>query len=366
MRTREMAPTNEVEWQVRDIRCRRGGPQRLPVEHAPLGRALRYRRSAGQSPPPGCLPLVRARGWLADLGQGGLAELLLGLAAVAALHEITPNLRLHYSGRRARLMGRCALPVTATEAWGPHIVRTESRSPVRFRINAEEPPAWLDHVAPGVVEVHSALPMRHYLAMEQSLGARLSRDHTPAPLFPSGVTTIPWHVVFVISQADPAYRDYRPADFAAVASELMRTRSAPWRFTVVLPRTYRSVPGFDELPVTLVHAPDPAECVDLFAAAELVIGTDHGLTQLAGLTARADGSGPHVVGLYARRPHTKWTTGSPRHHAVATRFAQMLSLADRSPARDELDERCWGGAADLCTVPRSLVADFAARCAGWW
>ena len=111
--------------------------------------------------------------------------------------------------------------------------------------------------------------------------------------------------------------------------------------------------------------PPSAECVDLFASAELVIGADVGLTQLAALTSRADGGGPPVVGLYSRHAHTKWTTGSPRQHAVATRFAQMLSLADRSADPAELTDSTWGNAADLRSVSGGLVAGFAADCAGW-
>ncbi|SHG87056.1 hypothetical protein SAMN05444320_11581 [Streptoalloteichus hindustanus] len=352
-------------WQVQDVRWHHGGRQLVPVEHAPFGRALPYRRAAGQSPLPGCLPLVRSRGWTADLGQQGLADMLLGLASVVGLREVTPGLPLHYSGPRARLMRRCSLPMTTSEAWGPHIVRTGTRSPVRFRVDAEEPPAWLDHLGPGQVEVHGALPMRHYLSMEQQLGVRLSLDDTPAPLFRSEEWAVPWHVVLVLSAGSPQC-SYGPAEFAAVATEMMRTRSAPWRFTAVVPRTLRSAPDLDELCTRVVQAPDPADCVDLFASAEVVVGVDNGLTQLAALTARPDGSGPQVVGLYARRSHTKWITGSRRHHAVATRFAQMLALADRSPGRDELDEEVWGDAADLRCVPRSRVADFAGRCAGWW
>ncbi|WP_137815350.1 glycosyl transferase family 9 [Gandjariella thermophila] len=361
-------PTQQdvIQWQVQDVRCHRGGRLVVPAEQAPFGRVLTYRRAAGQRPAPGCASLVRSRGWIADLGQCGSAELLLGLATVAALRELTPEVPLHYSGPQAALMRRCALPMESTRhAWGPHVVRTATRAPVRFRVDSAEPPTWLDAVEPGMVEVHAALPMRHYLATEQTLGERLARDATPAPLFPSAHQLKPGHVVLVTVPGWPRRLDFQVADFAAVAAELARARGAARHFTVITSRNVTGAEAFDGLPVDVLCEPDPADCVDLFASAELVIGADVGLTQLAALTSRTDGSGPCVVGLYSRHAHTKWITGSDRHHAVATRFAQMLALADRSADPAELDDATWGGAADLRNVSRTLVADFAAECAGW-
>jgi ADP-heptose:LPS heptosyltransferase len=108
------------------------------------------------------------------------------------------------------------------------------------------------------------------------------------------------------------------------------------------------------------------ECVDVFATAALVIGNDTGLTHLAALTVGADGAGPQVVGLYGRHAHTKWTTGVERHHAVATRFSQMLAAADRCPVRDELDDALWASTADLSALPAAAIAEFAGHQAGWW
>lgn len=360
-------PTKQdmIQWQVQDVRCHRGGRLTVPAEQAPFGRVLNYRRAAGERPSPGCASLVRSRGWIADLGQRGSAELLLGLATAAALHELTPDVPLHYSGPQAGLMRRCALPMeSARHAWGPHVVRTATRSPVRFRVDPSEPPTWLDPIEPGTVEVHAALPMRHYLATEQTLGERLARDITPAPLFPSTHQPKPGHVVLVTVPGWPRRLDFQIVDFAGVASALLGTGRAH-HFTVITSRNVTGAEAFEGLPADVLCEPDPADCVDLFASAELVIGADVGLTQLAALTSRADGTGPCVVGLYSRHAHTKWITGSDRHHAVATRFAQMLALADRSADPAELDDATWGGAADLRNVSRSLVADFAGECVGW-
>jgi hypothetical protein len=361
-------PTKQdmIQWQVQDVRCHWGGRLVVPAEQAPFGRMLNYRRAAGEAPTPGCASLVRSRGWIADLGQCGSAELLAGLATVAALHELTPEVPLHYSGPHAALMRRCSVPVESTRhAWGPHVVRTATRSPVRFRVDAAEPPTWLDQLESGLVEVHAALPMRHYLATEQTLGQRLASDAAPSPLFPSTRQATPGHVVLVTVPGWPRRLDFQVGDFAAVAAELVRARGERCRFTVITSRNVAGAEAFAGLPAEVVCEPDPADCVDLFASAELVIGADVGLTQLAALTSRADGGGPCVVGLYSRHAHTKWITGSDRHHGVATRFAQMLALADRSAEPTELDDATWGGAADLRSVSPSLVADFARECAGW-
>ncbi|WP_243788023.1 glycosyl transferase family 9 [Saccharopolyspora gloriosae] len=355
-----------IQWHVEDVRCHRGGRIRVPVEQAPFGRILPYRRSAGEHPEPGCSELVRSRGWIADLGRRGIGELLLGLSSVTALREVTGEVPLHYSGPEAELMRRCSIPVETTKhTWGPHVVRTATAAPVRFRVAPEEQSTWLDQIGPDEVEVHAALPMRHYLTVEQNLGRRLSAECTPAPRFTSGRLAEPWHVVFVAVPGWPRNLEFQLADFAAVARALTGMVDAPWRFTVVTARNTAMSDTFDGLPVDVVREPGAARCVDLFASAELVVGTDSGLTQLAALTERADDGGPQVVGLYSRHAHIKWTTGLPDHHAIATRFAQMLALADRSADTAELTDTTWSAAADLRAVPPELVADFAARCAGW-
>lgn len=354
-----------IQWQVEDVRCHRAGRMLVPVEQAPFGRVLPYRRLAGEDPPPGCAELVRSRGWIADLGQRSLGELLLGLSAVTALGELSADVPLHYSGPDDELVQRCAAPVISVEhTWGPHVVRTATRSPVRFRVDPDEHPTLLDRVEPGQVDVHASLPMRQYLAVEQSLGVRLAADSAPAPRFRSARVCEPWHVVFVAVPGRPRHLEYQPADFAAVARELLAAVAAPWRFTVITARG-TAAEEFDGLPADVLREPGAAACLDLFGSAELVIGTDSGLTQLAALAERPGGGAPQVIGLHSRHAHTKWTTGLPHHHAIATRFAQLLALADRGAGPGELTDAIWGAAADLRSVPPALVAEFGARCAGW-
>jgi ADP-heptose:LPS heptosyltransferase len=118
-------------------------------------------------------------------------------------------------------------------------------------------------------------------------------------------------------------------------------------------------------PVDVLGPVDAADVVDVVARAELVVGNDTGLTHLAALTDRPDGTGPQVLGLYSRHAHTKWSTGRARHHALATPFSAMLAQADRCPVRDELDDTVWGRAAEITAIAPDVVAYAAASLAGW-
>jgi hypothetical protein len=352
-------------WAVAGAVHHVGGRQIVARHHAPLGRLLPYRRAAGQHPADtGGASQVRSRGWQVDLGDRGLGDLLLGLAMAAALAGITPDRALRYIGPRAGLLSRCALSVTTEQTCGgPHLVITDDAHPVAFTAVPEQPPTWLDLADDHRVEVHAALPMRYYLSIEQLLGVRLPARQGPTPVFWSTQPMRPYHAVFVSTTSRPDRKDYGPAGFAAIAEALVRRRTAPWTFSMITdqPTLGPAVDGIEVL-----AGLDATDCIDVFAAAQLVIGNDTGLTHLAALTSRPDGSGPQVVGLYGRHAHTKWITGSSRHHAVATPFSAMVAAADRCPVRDQLDDAVWSDAADLHAIPASMIAEFAGRCTGWW
>ncbi|MFJ5545160.1 hypothetical protein [Micromonospora chalcea] len=91
-----------------------------------------------------------------------------------------------------------------------------------------------------------------------------------------------------------------------------------------------------------------------------------GEAHLAALTIRADGTQPNVVGLYGRHGYAKWITGSAGHHAVATPFSHLMSVADACPVRDRYDDTLWSTASDLRAIPAKVIANFAGQCAGWW
>ncbi|GGL88856.1 glycosyltransferase family 9 protein [Micromonospora yangpuensis] len=349
--------------------CWRGGPTLVRRNRAPLGRLLPYRRAAGELPPPkAALDAVHESGWQLDLGARGLGDVLLGLALAQALHEATRDRypQPAYVGPRADLLARCALPLTVTSANGQHSIGTESPTPRTFEAVPEIPPTRLDIVDANVLQVHATLPMRYYLDIEQTLGVRLPADSDPCPRFrATEPTPTPYHVLFVSTTSRPERKDYGIENFAAIARCLTAHRpDAPWRFGLIAAPDRAAPPSVAQIEV--FHGPTAVDCVDLFATAELVVGNDTGLTHLAALTERPDGTGPTVVGLYGRHAHTKWITGSTRHHAVATPFSQLMSIADACPVRDGYDDTVWSTASDLRAVPAELIARFAGRCVGWW
>ncbi|MGC4768874.1 glycosyltransferase family 9 protein [Micromonospora sp. DT44] len=348
----------------------RGGRYLVRREQAPLGRLLPYRRANGEIPPRRArLDAVRETGWRVDFGSRGLGDLLLGLAMAQALHDATHDQfeTLEYAGRRADLIARCTLPVTVTVAYGDgHQLGTRSSdNALEFDAVPESPPTLLDLVDVDVVEVHAALPMRYYLDIEQTLGARLPASGDPCPRFRSTVAAPdPFHVLFVATTSRPDRKDYGIDNFAALAKHLRARHSGAWRFSLVTPPGHQPPASVGQIEV--LHGPTAVDCIDLFATAELVIGNDTGLTHLAALTIRPDGTQPHVVGLYGRHGYAKWITGSPHHHAVATPFSHLMSVADACPVRDCYDDTLWSTASDLRAIPAKDIADFAGQRAGWW
>lgn len=352
-------------WAVQQPEFHSGGRIIVRRDQAPLGRSLPYHRACGDSPvKTGGVDLVRHHGWEVDLGDRGLGDMLLGLALVRALIDATGHDEPEYAGPRPELMRRWSLPLGTQHTAGPHIIRTGHPNPVPFLAVPEKPPTWLDLVDDEHVEVHAALPMRYYLAAERALGLRLPASYAPTPSFSSTAMAQPFHVVFISATSWPDRKDYGPDGFATIATTLARRRAAPWRFTLITGSNPTPTPPLSVMDVLV--GPDAVDCLDVLASAEVVIGNDTGLTHLAALTHRPDGTSPHVIGLYGRHAHTKWTTGADHHHAIATPFSHMLSAADRCPVRDRLDDTLWSGSADLTTIPPELIVDVAAHLAGWW
>lgn len=360
-----MHPHTDVSpWRIDAPRRVRGGPVIVPREHAPLARALPYRRAAGELPDPSDgAELVREHGWSVALGERGLGDVLLALGLVQALADATGRgAELHYQGPRPRLMRRCAIAMRTSRSDGKHLIGTEHAGRTAFQAVPESPQAWLDVLDDERVEVHAALPMRYYLAAEQALGVRLPADRAPLPTFRSNEETRPFHVVFVSATSWPGRKDYGAQGYARIAGVLAERRPSPWTFTLIT--SADAEPSRQDGIQTLVGL-DAVDCLDVFASAEVVIGNDTGLTHLAAMTRRPDGTGPQVIGLYGRHAHTKWITGNARHHAIATPFSQLLSLADRCPVRDRLDDALWSRSADLTGIAAEIVADFAVELAEW-
>ena len=327
-------------WTIAFPARQRGGPVIVARQHAPLARALPYRRAAGESPAAtGAAKATSGRGWSVTLGNRGLGDVLLALGLVQALVQGTgDDDELLYRGSRPGLMRRCRLPLSTSFASGPHTIassRSGHPTSCAFTAHPEEPHAWLDILDEERVEVHAALPMRYYLDTEQALGVRLPADRAPLPTFTAYEQLRPFHIVFVSATSWPNRKDYGATGFAHVADALTERLPAPWTFTVITSTDAESTP-LDG--IEILAGPDAVDCLDVFASAEVVIGNDTGLTHLAALTERPDGTSPQVIGLYGRHSHTKWTTGTGHHHAIATPFSQMLAAADRCPVRDHLND----------------------------
>ena len=352
-------------WTIDGVRRARGGPVIVPRQQAPLARALPYRRAAGDLPSyTSGADVIGQLGWSVILGDRGLGDVLLALGLAQALADGTGHTsELHYQGPRPRLMERCNRPFNSCFDNGPHTVHTGHSSGMTFYAIPEKPGAWLDILDDERVEVHAALPMRYYLSAEQTLGVRLPADRAPLPAFTSGERARPFHVVFVSATSWPSRKDYGASGFARVASALVERFSAPWTFSLITSIDAETVVPGD---IEVLSGLDAVDCLDVFASADVVIGNDTGLTHLAALTERPDGTGPQVIGLYGRHAHTKWTTGTERHHAIATPFSQMLAFADRCPVRDQLDDALWAESANLADIPAELIAECAGQLAGWW
>lgn len=352
-------------WTIQQVGLFRGGPVVVPRDQAPLIRALPYRRAAGEGPAAtGEAARLGGQGWEVDLGERRLGHVLFALGLARALADGTEHDELHYRGPRHRLMRRCTLPMTARPAEGANVVHTgHGGGRAVFTPEPEQPRAWLDVLDDDLVEVHTALPMRFYLDAEQLLGTRLPAARAPLPVFRSAERARPGHVVFVGTTSWPSRKDYGEAGFAAIAEAIARRRGTAVAATLIANAHERAPEsaGFE-----VVTGLDAADCVDVFASAELVIGNDTGLTHLAALTERADGTGPEVIGLYGRHSHQRWSTGLARHHAVATPFSQMLTVGDRCPHMDKLDDGLWSDSASLSAIAPEVVAGFAGEVAGWW
>ncbi|MCE7082815.1 glycosyltransferase family 9 protein [Streptomyces sp. ST2-7A] len=291
-----------------------------------------------------------------------LGDSLLALAtARAALdrlgerrHVVPPT--VHASGPHTELIDRTGLLTPATSpagSEGPRLVIGDragitargSDATLALVCDPAAPPCWSSD---GVV--HTALPDRHYLALERRLGIRLPSE----PPFTPRLTARPNRLVHRLramgwldgvalaaitatSRAD--LKDYTAPRFTAVARRVAEILDASVRLLLIGGEPASGIR------ITAADARDrvqslrldglPADDVaDLLPHCSLVIGNDTGLTHLAALSRTRDGTGPQVIGLHARHSAGKWNTGLPHHHAVATGFAELMHQGDLCPVRD--------------------------------
>ncbi|WP_165989034.1 glycosyltransferase family 9 protein [Streptomyces sp. YIM 98790] len=295
---------------------------------------------------------------------GKLGDSLLALSAVRAVVDrlrLTPGvdarpLSIQAGGPYAGLIARSGLLTAgAPSGAGPRLLIGDrpaaeahgTRPDLSLVCDPAAPPCWSSDGT-----AYSALPDRYYLALERRLGLRLPATAPFAPL----LTARPSRLVHRLRAAGwfrgttlaaitatswPELKDYTALRFAEVARIIAEALGRPVRLLIV---GGRKAGG---LRITAADANSPvqhlrldgvpaAELADLFPHCDLVLGNDTGLTHLAALARRADGGGPTVIGLHARHSHSKWRTGHPHHHSVATPFADAMHQGDLCPVRDVL------------------------------
>lgn len=298
--------------------------------------------------------------------HGRLGDTLLALSAVRALTDWlalrhgTDRIPVRVVGPHRRLILRSGLftrdpddgrtPASAGRAIvgdRPGVAALGAQAAANVLCDPAAPPCW----ASGG-QAHADLPMRFYLALERRLGQRLPGTRPVAPV----LTARPSHLArsleadgwfdgvtlgAITATSWPRLKDYTEERYLALAQNLARHMRCSVRLLLIGgDQPTPASPGSEDIDsqVRLRRlAGIPADhLVDVFARCDLVVGNDTGLTHVAALSRRRDGTGPHVTGLYARHSHGKWRTGWAHHHAVATGFSERMHQGDLCPVRDAI------------------------------
>ncbi|GGU68795.1 hypothetical protein GCM10010211_37750 [Streptomyces albospinus] len=292
--------------------------------------------------------------------HGKLGDTLLALSAVRALtewiglHSDPPTVRA--TGPHAELISRCGL-VTQNPATPPHghrvvigdrlgIEARQAEAATALVCDPAAPPCWSSGG-----RAHPDLPARHYLALERRLGVRLpgSAPFSPTLTYRSSglveqLRTAGWlsglTIAAITATSWPERKDYTVQRFIEVAERIAHARGTPTQLLLIGGQN-GGIHAAAESPAHCVQVlrldgVSAVHLADLFPHCDLVVGNDTGLTHLAGLARRSDGAGPPVIGLYARHSHSKWRTGQPHHHAVATALSDRMHQGDLCPVRDGL------------------------------
>ncbi|WP_304453909.1 glycosyltransferase family 9 protein [Nocardiopsis sp. YSL2] len=208
--------------------------------------------------------------------------------------------------------------------------------------------------------VHTFLPSRYYLGVEERAGVRLPGG---PPFLPSlareagdsdGRTLT---IAAVTATSWPRRKDYGAERFTMAARVIGERLGRRVRLILVSGRDGTTHRPSDAGGVRLdsVAGADLETLASLFAQCDVVLGNDTGLTHLAAFVSnRAE-----VIGLYGRHSHSKWRTGLGHHHALATPFSEHMHRWDMCPVRDGLDETADEQRAPLSAISPTLLADTA-------
>ncbi|WP_159944994.1 MULTISPECIES: glycosyltransferase family 9 protein [unclassified Nocardiopsis] len=208
--------------------------------------------------------------------------------------------------------------------------------------------------------VHTFLPARYYLGMEERFGQRLPGSPPFLPsLAPDTCDTGGQELTIaaVTATSWPSRKDYGAQGFAAAARIIGERVGRKARLLLVSDHDGAgNLPmDTDGIRVEPVRRAGLKTLISRFARCDVVLGNDTGLTHLAALASRR----AEVIGLYGRHSHSKWRTGLARHHALATPFSESMHRWDMCPVRDGLDEAEGERYAPLSAISPVDLADTA-------
>ena len=293
--------------------------------------------------------------------EGKLGDNLLALSGVRAvldwLRLRSVRVAIRAAGPYAGLIARTGLltrpQATAPSGWQAVIgdrtgVEAQgSTATVSLVLDPAAPPCWSTDG-----RAHPDLPARHYLAMERRLGIRLPTMAPFAPTLATGpnnlveeLRSVGWlgdlNIAAITATSWPERKDYTAQRYITLAEHIAEAHQAQarllliggnpgdgLRITAEAPRRHVQVLRLDGMPAD--------DLADLFPHCHLIVGNDTGLTHLAAMTHGQDGGSPPVIGLYARHSHSKWRTGLPNHHAIATDLSDRMHQGDLCPVRDAI------------------------------
>ncbi|WP_432084798.1 glycosyltransferase family 9 protein [Streptomyces sp. bgisy095] len=294
--------------------------------------------------------------------EGKLGDTLLALSGVRAaldwLRLRSVRVAVRAVGPYAGLIVRTGL-ITQPQATAPSGRRVVigdragveahgSTATVNLVLDPAAPPCWSTDG-----RAHPGLPARHYLALERRLGIRLPATTPFAPTLATGpnnlveeLRSIGWlgglTIAAITATSWPERKDYTARRYITLAEHMAEAHQSQarllliggdpgdgLRITAEAPRRHVQVLHLDGAPAD--------HLADLFPHCHLIVGNDTGLTHLAAMARGGrDGGGPPVIGLYARHSHSKWRTGLPHHHAVATDLSDRMHQGDLCPVRDAI------------------------------
>ncbi|MFB6503930.1 glycosyltransferase family 9 protein [Streptomyces sp. NPDC002466] len=293
--------------------------------------------------------------------EGKLGDTLLALSGVRAvldwLRLRSVRVTVRAVGTYAGLIARTGL-IPQPQANPPNgwravigdrtgIEAQGSTAAVSLVLDPAAPPCWSTDG-----HAHPDLPSRHYLALERRLGIRLPATAAFAPTLATGpnnlveeLRSVGWlgdlNIAAITATSWPERKDYTAQRYITLAEHIAEAHQAQarllliggnpgdgLRITAEAPRRHVQVLRLDGMLAD--------HLADLFPHCHLIVGNDTGLTHLAAMACGRSGGSPPVIGLYARHSHSKWRTGLPHHHAVATDLSNRMHQGDLCPVRDAI------------------------------